>query len=89
MRMNFGEVYEIEDLGNHPAVTVIELGLLLACDVHVTPDPGHKEFYEIDSVRTTYCVYSRPTATTIFLIAALGKTGWPMPELAIATNVPV
>jgi hypothetical protein len=36
MRMNLGEVLEIKDLGNHPAVTVISFGILLAGTANVS-----------------------------------------------------
>ena len=48
MRMNFGELIEIEDLGKHPAATVVNLGILLAGTVNATPDPKRKHFYEIE-----------------------------------------
>ena len=54
MRMSFGEVLKIEDLGNHSAATVVGLGILLAGTVDVMPDPKRKGSYEIDDGRTVY-----------------------------------
>jgi hypothetical protein len=42
--MNFGEVLTIEDLGKHSAATIIQLEILLAGTVKVTPDPKRKKF---------------------------------------------
>lgn len=69
MRMNFGEVLKIEDLGNHSAATVVSLGILLAGTVDVTPDPKRKGFYEIDDGRTVYYICVSPATGTIFLLA--------------------
>jgi hypothetical protein len=73
MRMNFGEVLEIEDLGNHSAATVIGLGILLARTVNATPDPKRKSFYEIDRGPTVYYIYLSPSSGTIFLLATWEK----------------
>jgi len=69
MRMKFGEVFEIEDLGNHPAETVIRLGILLAGTVNITPDPKRKDFYEIYGGSIVYYVYVSPLSGTISLLA--------------------
>lgn len=69
MRMNFGEVLKIEDLGNHSAGTVVSLGILLAGSVDVMPDPKRKGFYEIDDGRTVYYICVSPATGTIFLLA--------------------
>ena len=69
MRINFGEVLRIEDLGNHSAATVVSLGILLAGAVDVTPDPKRKGFYEIDDGRTVYYICVSPATGTIFLLA--------------------
>lgn len=69
MRMNFGEVLTIEDLGNHSAATVIELGILLAGTVNVTPDLKRKHFYEIEDERTVYYIHVSPATGTIFFLA--------------------
>jgi hypothetical protein len=84
MRMNFGEILEIKDLGNHPAVTVINLGILLAGTVNVTPDPKRKGFYEVESGSTVYyiCV-SRPKGT-ILLLATWKNVVPPVPQLDVA-----
>lgn len=69
MRMNFGRVINIEDLGKHPAATVIGLGILLAGTVNVTPDPKRKGFYEVDGGRTVYYIHMTSSNRTIFLLA--------------------
>jgi hypothetical protein len=84
MRMNFGEVLEIEDLGNHPAVTVIRLGFLLAGSVNVTPDPKRKGFYDVESGSTVYYIHVSPISATIFLIATWKRAGRPVPALHVA-----
>jgi len=68
--MNFGEVFEIEDLGNHPAVTIIRLGILLAGPVNATPDPKRKCFYEIEGGPTVYYIYASPSSGRISLLAS-------------------
>jgi hypothetical protein len=73
MRMNFGRVIKIEDLGKHPAATVIGLGILLAATVNVTPDPRRKAFYEIDGGRTVYYIHVAPSNRTVFLLATWEK----------------
>jgi hypothetical protein len=70
MRMNFGEVLEIQDLGKHSALTVIRLGILLAGTVDVAPDPKRKGFYEIEGGSTVYYLYVSPFSGTIFLVAS-------------------
>jgi hypothetical protein len=84
MRVNFGEVLEIEDLGNHSALTVIRLGLLLAGTVNVTPDPKRKDFYEIEDARTFYYIYVSPVTGTISLIAAWRNIVQPGPHGDVA-----
>ena len=44
MRMKFGEVLDIRDLGGHPAVTVIRLGIVLAKAANAIPDPKRKDY---------------------------------------------
>jgi hypothetical protein len=73
MRMNFGRVIKIEDLGKHPAATVIGLGILLAGTVNVTRDPKRKAFYEIDGGRTVYYIHAASSSRTIFLLATWEK----------------
>ncbi len=70
MRMNFGEVLDIKDLGKHSAGTVIHLGIVLAGSVDVTPDPKRKNFYEVEGGATVYYIYVSPATGTISLIAA-------------------
>ena len=84
MRMNFGEVFEIQDLGDHPALTVITLGILLAGEVDVTPDPKRKDFYEIESASTVYYIYVSPVTGKISLIATWKNVTRPMPQLDVA-----
>jgi len=69
MRMNFGPVFEIEDLGNHPVTTVLSLGILLAGPVEVTPDPKRKGLYEVEGGSTSYYIYVSPVSRTISLLA--------------------
>jgi hypothetical protein len=70
MRMNFPDVLNIQDLGNHGVATTIELGILLAGSVDATPDPKRKHFYEIEGCRRVYYVYMSPVSGTISLLAA-------------------
>lgn len=81
MRMNFGEVLDIEDLGSHPPGTVIRLGIALAGAVNVTPDPKRKNFYELNEGATSYYIYVSPVTATISLIAAWKNGPRPMPQL--------
>jgi hypothetical protein len=67
--MNFGEVLTIVDLGNHSAVTVIRLGILLAGPVDVTPDPKRQGVYEVEGDSTVYYIYVSPITGIISLIA--------------------
>ena len=89
MRINFGEVLNIEDLGKHSAATVIGLGILLAGTVNATPDPKRKDFYEIDRGRTVYYIY-RPTSDgTIFLVATWEKLAAPPGDPCSVQDHPV
>ena len=81
MRMNFGEVLDIKDLGKHSAVTVIRLGILLAGTVNVTPDPKRKNFYEVEGGSTVYYIYVSPVTGTISLIATWKNITQLMPQL--------
>lgn len=80
MRMNFGEVVEIEDLGKHSAATVVSLGILLAGNVNARPDPKRKHFYEIESGATVYYVYFSPFSRKIFLLAKWTNRLPPLPH---------
>jgi hypothetical protein len=73
MRLNFGDRLEIQDLGNHPAWTVIKLGILLAGGVDARPDLKRKDLYEVESVATVYYIYVSPVTGTISLIATWKK----------------
>ena len=84
MRMNFGEVFEIQDVGNHPALMVINLGILLAGEVDVTPDPKRKDFYEIARASTVYYIYVSPITGKISLVATWKNATRPMPQLDVA-----
>jgi hypothetical protein len=70
MKMNFGEVLDITDLGKHAAAWVIRLGILLAGTVTATPDPKRKNFYEVEGGSTVYYIYTPPASRTIFLLAS-------------------
>jgi hypothetical protein len=82
MRMKFGPVVEIEDLGNHHTATVLALGILLAGPVDVTPDPKRKGFYEVEGGPTLYYVYVSPVSGTISLLACWKNVMQPMPSFA-------
>jgi hypothetical protein len=84
MRMNFGEVLDIKDLGKHSAVTVIGLGILLAGTANVSPDPKRKNFYEVEGCSTVYYIYVSPITGTISLIAAWRNMAQLMPQLDVA-----
>ena len=85
MRMNFGEVLDIEDLGKHSAGTVIRLGIVLAGAANVTPDPKRKNFYEVNDGSSTYYIYVSPLTATISLIAAWKNGTQQMPQLHFCT----
>lgn len=84
MRMSFGKVLNIQDLGNHSVTTLVELGILLAGSTDVTPDPKRRHFYDIEGWCTAYYVYVSPVSGTIFLVAAWENAiaSQPEPELA-------
>jgi hypothetical protein len=84
MKMNFGEVFEIEDLGNHPTGTVIRLGILLAGTVDATPDPKRKCFYEIEGGSTVYYIYVSPLSGKVSLLASWANPTRPEPGLGPA-----
>jgi hypothetical protein len=93
MRMNFGKLIEIEDLGKHPAATVVNLGILLAGTVNATPDPKRKHFYEIEGGAfcsgfgsIVYYVYVSPFSHKIFLVASWKNILPPMPQLGAEGN---
>jgi hypothetical protein len=69
MQMNFGEAFEIRDLGSHTAVTVTTLALLLAGTVDVRPDPKRKNFYEVVHGSQTYYIHVSPVTGIIYLLA--------------------
>jgi hypothetical protein len=87
MRMNFGPVLNIEDLGRHSAAAVVELGILLAGTVDVTPDAKRRDFYEIQDGATVYYVYVSPVGGKIFLIAAWDNPVSSRAELPMADSV--
>ncbi len=87
MRMNFGEVLVIEDLGNHSAATVIGLGIRLAGIVNVTPDQKRKGFYEVEDGSTVYYIHVSPVSGTIFLLANWENLAAPHAELHVADSV--
>jgi hypothetical protein len=83
--MNFGEVFEIKDLGKHPAASVIRLGILLAGTVTATPDPKRKNFYEVEGGCPVYYIHVSPVIGTIFLLASWRNVFPPVPRLEIAS----
>jgi hypothetical protein len=85
--MNFGEVLTIEDLGNHSAATVIDLGILLAGTVNVTPDWERKNSYEVEDGPTVYYIHLSPVSGTIFFLATWEKLAVPDAELHMADSV--
>jgi len=87
MRMNFGPVLEIEDLGNHHAATAIELGILLAGDVDVVADPKRQGVYEVDGGSTVYYIYVSPASGTISLLACWTNVARDVPHLALAGSM--
>jgi hypothetical protein len=79
MRMNFGKVLEVEDLGNHTAVELVRLGILLASTVDAVPDPKRKHFYEVEGASTVYYIYVSPVSGNIYLLATW-KNAIPCPS---------
>jgi hypothetical protein len=84
MKMNFGEVFEIEDLGNHAAATVIRLSILLAGTVNATLDPKRKYFYEVEGGGTVYYIYVSPLSGKISLVASWANAVRPVSALQVA-----
>jgi hypothetical protein len=68
IQVNFGEVFEIRDLRNHSAATLITLALLLAGTVEVRPDPKRKNFYEVAGGSEAYYIHVSPNGI-IYLLA--------------------
>ena len=87
MRMNFGEVLRIEDLGNHSAAAVIGLGILLAGTVNVTPDLKRKGFYEVEDSSTVYYIHVSSVRGTIFFLASWENLATSRGELSMAESV--
>jgi hypothetical protein len=87
MRMNFGEVIDIKDLGKHSALTVIGLGIVLAGTVNVTPDPKRNNFYEVEGGSAVYYIYLSPVTGTISLIATWKNMSQRMPQSEVAAPV--
>ncbi len=87
MRMNFGEILKIEDLGKHSAVTVIRLGIVLAGTVNVTPDPKRENFYDVEAGSSVYYIYVSPITGRISLIAALKNMAQRMPQPRVAEPI--
>jgi hypothetical protein len=87
MRINFGEVFNIEDLGNHSAATVISLGILLAGTVNVTPDVKRDAFYEVENGSTVYYIHVSPFSGSIFFLATWEKLAAPQEEEHMADSV--
>lgn len=90
MRIPLREKVEIEDLGNHPASTVIQLGLVLAGQMDgaaVTADPKRKDCYEVAHGANVYYVYVSRFSGIVSLIAAWKNVRWPNLELSVAAAV--
>lgn len=87
MKMHFGKVVEVKDLGKHPAATAVRLGILLAGGVDVTPDPKRKNFYDVDGGSTVYYIHVSPVSGTIFLLACWKKVAWPAPRVNVAQSL--
>jgi len=87
MKMNFGPVFEIEDLGNHHPATVVQLGILLAGAVDVVADPKRKGVYEVEAGSTVYYIYVSPVSGTISLLACWTNAALGVPHLAVAGAV--
>jgi len=83
MQMNFGPVLEIDDLGNHDAATVIQLGILLAGTVNVVADPKRKNVYEVEGGSTVYYIYVSPVSGTISLLACWTNVARGVPHLGV------
>jgi len=88
MKMNFGEVFEIEDLGNHPTVAIVRLAILLAGVVNATPDPKRKYFYEVEGGPTVYYIYVSPSSGRISLLASWSNALSHAPALVADTSLP-
>jgi hypothetical protein len=86
MKMNFGKKLEIRDLGNHRAVEVITLGIVLAGTVEVTPDPKRKGFYEVVGRSRVYYICVSPVSGIIFLLGTWRKVVPPVPQLGLAVR---
>jgi hypothetical protein len=72
--VSFGEVFEIRDLRNHSAGTLITLALLLAGVAQVTPDPKRKDFFEVEGGSETYYIHVSPVNRIIYLLAVWQKS---------------
>ena len=71
IQMNFGEVFEIRDLRNHCAGTVMKLAFILAGTVCVRPTK-RKDFYEVEGATEVYYIHVSPVNGIIYLLAV-----WP------------
>jgi hypothetical protein len=69
----FGEAFEIRDLGSHTPATVTTLALLLAGAVDVRPDPKRKNFYEVVDSSQTYYIHVSQVSGIIYLLAVWQK----------------
>lgn len=83
MKMNFGGNVEIQDLGNHPAATVIGLGILLAGTVDATPDLKRQGFYEVQAGATVYYICESSRSGIIFLLATWRNAAPPAAEIEL------
>ena len=83
MRMNFGELLDIRDLGDHSAMTVINLAMVLAGEVNATRDPKRKDLYEIETDSIIYYIYVSPFTGAISLIATWKNANQPVQEFDV------
>jgi hypothetical protein len=60
---------QIEDLGNHPAQTVVALRSLLASGASTVADPKRTGFYEIESGPVVYYFHVSPVSGKVLLLA--------------------
>lgn len=68
IRMNFGEVFEIRDLRNHSAGTVMKLAFILAGTMCVRPTK-RKYLYEVEDGSDVYYIHVSPVTGIIYLLA--------------------
>lgn len=70
--------FQIEDLRNHPAETLLSLRQVLQTGARVTPDPKRAGYYEVEDDSRVYYINIAPPSGKILLLAT-----WPS-ESALA-----